>query len=190
MMNRIVRYTAVLLVLGALVSAAAGQQRQAAQNPKAPGDFAMTTVDGTTVRYSAAALSGNWLLVVVHTANPATDKLLAGLDRNQMPEMNGRVVVVGVGMTGATLKELKNSHPEMVDATWYLDTGHGMAEQLGIRVVPSAAGMRDTGAAWKITGGLLSPDRLRSMSADWMRKEAAMDEAHPRVNGKLMPVKE
>lgn len=189
-MKRFVRCTIILVALAALSIASAGQQRQAARDPKAPNDFDMATADGVGVRYSAVAPSGNWLLVVVHTSNHATDKLLSSLDRNRVPQMNGRVVVVGVGMTPAKLKEMKAAHPEMVDATWFIDTGHGIADQLGIRVVPAASGMRDMGAEWRVTGGLLTPDRLRSMTADWMRKEAAMDESRARREGKVKPVKE
>ena len=192
MRNR--KRTLTWLLTGLLASALTGTAQKTAvrpvTDPRAPQDFALRTVDGVGLNYSSAAPSGNWLLVLVHASNRPTDRLLASLDRNQVPQLNGRVVVVGVGMSEQKLKALKAAHPEMVDAAWYLDENSNILEQMHMRVVPAIAGMRDQGAEWRLTGAVLSDERVRGMGADWMQKESEMDEARAPRELKAKPVKE
>jgi hypothetical protein len=164
-----------LLVLVACVAAGARQPATAA-----PPSIKLMTPEGGASDYDSVMLSGNWIMIYVHNASPATELFLQGIRREDVPAWNGRVVVIGANLQPFQMKALKLAAPDFPDATWYADPDRKVGPALHLGIAPAVIGMRDKASSWIIAGNLLGQgNRMKPAGSQWIQKEAEMDRAHP-----------
>ena len=174
LVDRVIATAALLAVLG-VGAYAQSQPAKAKDSGLTLGDANVVNLEGQAANLNEVAPQGNWLLIVLRNASPATQNLLQNINRNESAELAGRIVVVGAGMSVAQLKELKAKYPDFPDAAWYSDPQFATLKQLHYSLSPTIAGMRDRKSNWEMAGVLLSTERVRTTARSWIEVEAVMD---------------
>ena len=132
--------------------------------------FVAATLDDAPVESATLALDGNWLLVVVQPRCRPCDALLAHVDRDERPAAS-RILVVGAGMDGAAVAELKGRYPNIAQARWLADPTRDAAKALDVQTSPTVYGLRGNAVEWRLAGAIRDARELESILFTWLEKQ-------------------
>jgi hypothetical protein len=150
----------------ALLCLAIGRSAAAADGPWPP--FTVSDLAGTEVQSTSLAPEGRWLMVyVTATSDPAIEWLRL-FETPPLADLAPRLAIV-VGETdreGAAA--LRERHPALHTARWYVDTTGAAHTALAVSGVPFAWGMAGADERWRLVGVLPDKAVMTSLLQTWV----------------------
>jgi hypothetical protein len=158
------QYVALLLV-----SVIIGSATAAFSSERGPiADFALGTLDGTTIRSGDVPLSGHWLVIYVQPQSGKTESLLRALSVEQYPGLASKTAII-VGGTTDQAKELIKKFPDLAQAIWYTDNSKEAYSKLKLRGSPIIIGMNERDIQWAVSGMLPDANTFKSVLMSWIK---------------------
>lgn len=151
----------ILIILGCLF-AFAGAMLGAQPGPLPA--FSVQRMDGTAVKSSDWSLQGKWLLIYVERGS---DVLLRRLTQQDYPQLAGRIIMVAGGMQPQDAQNLQNRFPDLVGASWYVDTPRNASAALDLHSAPVIIGIQDGMMRWRINGFPADRKFMHSLLTTW-----------------------
>jgi hypothetical protein len=130
--------------------------------------FSVTDLAGAEVASSSLAVEGRWLAVYVTPASDPAADWLRLFDAQPLGAFAARLTIV-VGETDvAGAAALRERHPALHTARWYVDTTGAAHAALAVSGVPFAWGMDGADARWRLVGVLPDKAVMTSLLQTWV----------------------
>jgi hypothetical protein len=130
--------------------------------------FSVTDLAGTQVESASLATEGRWLAVYVTPMSDPAIEWLRLFDSPAFAAFAPRLAIV-VGETDlAGAAALRERHPALHTARWYVDTAGAAHVALAVSGVPFAWGMDGADERWRLVGVLPDKAVMTSLLQTWV----------------------
>lgn len=143
--------------------------------------------DGIVTPFGKFAKKGNWLLIYRPYRCPSCDDVMNALAKSTDPRFKEGTsyVIVVAGTSRGFEADVQSKYPQMKSAIWLMDPTLEGEKALKIKVAPMLFGMRGSEIAWRVPGGLGSPEHVEGVASSWLNQEQRSTVGTPVATGQI-----